>query len=342
MNRADYLRELAWALRGRVGEEELRSLLDYYEEYFEDAGPDREEAVIEELGSPAAVAAQVLEAQGSPMGTPPPLRRRSGAVIALAVGLGAMLLLLGLVGVAAINFYTIRQTPSATLVQESALESTVSLVPGSRPVRPVPSVSEERIDATVKDGIAYLDQAGLEAFSKISIRISIGSIIVERGNDYSISMEWHTDSDDLRWSNESGTLKIWSARTGGGRNQRGGSVRVTVPEGALLTDCDLETGLGGIEWKDVLLSGELEASTGLGDIDLSGDITGEADLETGMGDIDVRLRGKADDYALELEAGMGSVKVNGEKVSTDYETRGGSNHLSCTAGMGDIVVRIAP
>lgn len=339
MNRADYLRELALILRGRVGEEELRSLLDYYEEYFEDAGPDREEAVIEELGTPAAVAAQVLEAQGGPMRAQPPHRRRSGAVIALAVGLGAVLLFLGLVGVAAINFHTIRQSPSATLVEESALESTVSLVPGSRPIL---SVSEDRIEATVKDGIAYLEQDGLEAFSEISIRISIGSIIVERGRDYALFLEWYTDSDDLRWSCEDGTLKVWSTRTGGGRNQRGGTVRVTVPEDALLTDCDLETGLGGIDVKDCLLSGELEATTGLGHIGLSGAVTGEADLETGLGDIDVRLKGKTEDYALELEAGTGSVKLNGEKVSADYETRGGPNSLSCTAGLGDILVRIAP
>lgn len=53
------MRELADAL-GRLGAEERSEALAYYEEYFNRAGPEREQEVIRELGSPAAVAARIL------------------------------------------------------------------------------------------------------------------------------------------------------------------------------------------------------------------------------------------------------------------------------------------
>ena len=41
-------------------EEERANALRYYEEYFDDAGPENETKAIEELGEPAKVAAQIL------------------------------------------------------------------------------------------------------------------------------------------------------------------------------------------------------------------------------------------------------------------------------------------
>ena len=59
MNRAEYLAALRRAL-SVLPEEERASALSYYEEYFDDAGPENEATAIEELGDPAKVAAQIL------------------------------------------------------------------------------------------------------------------------------------------------------------------------------------------------------------------------------------------------------------------------------------------
>ena len=56
MNRAEYMRELSYLLQD-VPDEEREEALQYYEDYFDDAGPDREEQVIAELGRPEKVAA---------------------------------------------------------------------------------------------------------------------------------------------------------------------------------------------------------------------------------------------------------------------------------------------
>lgn len=56
MSRKEYMDQLAYLLQD-LPEEECNEALVYYEDYFDDAGPDKEDEVILELGSPQKVAA---------------------------------------------------------------------------------------------------------------------------------------------------------------------------------------------------------------------------------------------------------------------------------------------
>jgi len=60
VNRAEYMKELAYLLQD-VPDGEREEALQYYEDYFDDAGPEREEQVIAELGRPEKVAAIIRE-----------------------------------------------------------------------------------------------------------------------------------------------------------------------------------------------------------------------------------------------------------------------------------------
>lgn len=55
MNKEEFLRQLEQLLSD-IPEMERREAMDYYENYFEDAGPENEMKIIEELGSPQKVA----------------------------------------------------------------------------------------------------------------------------------------------------------------------------------------------------------------------------------------------------------------------------------------------
>lgn len=59
MNRNEYMAALRRAL-SVLPEEERASALRYYEEYFDDAGPENEQKVISDLGAPDKVAEQIL------------------------------------------------------------------------------------------------------------------------------------------------------------------------------------------------------------------------------------------------------------------------------------------
>ncbi|MBP8855998.1 MAG: DUF1700 domain-containing protein [Oscillospiraceae bacterium] len=70
MNKAEFLAALSGELAS-VTTEEREAALDYYSEYFADAGVENEPSVLEELGSPAQVAANIRSNCGS---VPAPIR----------------------------------------------------------------------------------------------------------------------------------------------------------------------------------------------------------------------------------------------------------------------------
>lgn len=58
MNRSEFLKRLEQGL-ARISKEERDAALDYYNEYFDEAGEENEQKVIDELGSPAQIAARI-------------------------------------------------------------------------------------------------------------------------------------------------------------------------------------------------------------------------------------------------------------------------------------------
>ena len=59
MNREEYLKRLSFLLKD-LPEEEIEDAIAYYEDYFEDAGPENEQAILKELGSPQELANQII------------------------------------------------------------------------------------------------------------------------------------------------------------------------------------------------------------------------------------------------------------------------------------------
>lgn len=93
MTRQEYMQQLA-VLLAAMPEAERRDALDYYEEYFDAAGPEKEAQTIQELGSPQNVAEKIWEGTGAQPGTPMPdsnmpeqgsRRRKSPVWIVLAI-----------------------------------------------------------------------------------------------------------------------------------------------------------------------------------------------------------------------------------------------------------------
>ena len=58
MNRTEYMRQLESLLQN-ISATEREEALQYYNEYFNDAGPENEQNVIEALGNPAKVAENI-------------------------------------------------------------------------------------------------------------------------------------------------------------------------------------------------------------------------------------------------------------------------------------------
>ena len=59
MNRNEYMKRLGYRLR-RLPKEDFDRAMEYFTEYFEEAGPENEQQAIEDLGAPEAAADQIV------------------------------------------------------------------------------------------------------------------------------------------------------------------------------------------------------------------------------------------------------------------------------------------
>ena len=85
MNRDEFLRELSRELR-RLPRDEYEKAMDYYVEFFNDAGPENEKTVIADLGTPKEVAAQIImDAAVERMHEPPKSARRGLGTIWMVI-----------------------------------------------------------------------------------------------------------------------------------------------------------------------------------------------------------------------------------------------------------------
>lgn len=149
MNRLQFMEELKNRLN-QLPPEELAGALMYYSEYFDDAGAENEAQVINELGTPAQVAEQILEDYAAksgrqmPVAAAEPKAKRSVGSIALicvlavfaapiilpvAVAIAASLfavffslfvaagaLIVSGIAVAGVSFTVVLQSPPTTLM----------------------------------------------------------------------------------------------------------------------------------------------------------------------------------------------------------------------------------
>ena len=66
-------------------------------------------------------------------------------------------------------------------------------------------------------------------------------------------------------------------------------------------------------------------------------LLGGCELDMGVGEANITLIGSKDDYALDIESGVGGVRVDGTSV-TDYGSSG-ANRVEINGGVGAIDIR---
>lgn len=352
MNRQEYLRALDAALSNLVSAQERENILRYYEEYFDEAGPDGEQALIEELGNPFELAGRLAEEGGFAPGTAAPRSGMSrGAKTGLiAVGTAAACLLL--LGALKIGMFGVPKKGVAAFESKDAISTQI-------PVATVMPGSEVEISSGV-DSNAYLG----EAFAAVKLEIAVGDVeLYTEGDKYQVELSWDQSKNyEMTAAIRKGELLVTSTGSGSGVNVGGYAAKVTiiVPEGSALTDVELDTGMGDIR-VDRIAAVELEADTGMGDItvenctvsdtlkadtgmgsiDFQGYLAQETELDTGMGDIDAKVLDERVKCSYELESGLGEVRIDGRKQGS-FATGVGSVpdlELEASSGLGDVTVQ---
>lgn len=83
----------------------------------------------------------------------------------------------------------------------------------------------------------------------------------------------------------------------------------------------------------------LDMELGVGELILVSELIGECDIEQGIGAAGITLKGNADDYSIQVEKGIGSIKIDGQSVSNNTVLGTGANELEVNGGIGEIDIK---
>lgn len=104
----------------------------------------------------------------------------------------------------------------------------------------------------------------------------------------------------------------------------------------LANGVEIDGGVGNITLSKVLFK-DANINSGVGNLKLSGQLVGENKIDGGVGSVHLNLNGEEEDYNIKVESGIGKIRLNGEKISREYQSRKGTdNSIYVNAGLGDV------
>lgn len=363
MTRQEYMQQLA-ALLAAMPEAERRDALDYYEEYFDAAGPEKEAQTIQELGSPQNVAEKIWEGTGAQFGTPMPdnsmpeqgsRRRKSPVWIVLAILAILIVVLLVFIGsFIIVTKYQYSIAESATAEEVPSQETT-----GGTTENMDESTDENTETAITKESAKSESTNRLESSTMTLDAKQVQTMVLDLDcGEVAFVRSNAADEITLRFEN---FYSDWLERT---VDESGFSVRYKIPKGYIsgsdptptlsialpeikLEQIELNLNLGSADlgtlkaksiqadlalgslYADELQTGQLDATLALGSAELGTVQAERVTIENAQGDVTIsRLVGASQ---VQVTDQLGNIALTlGEKAD------GYSVQAAC--GLGSITV----
>lgn len=363
MTRQEYMQQLA-ALLAAMPEAERRDALDYYEEYFDAAGPEKEAQTIQELGSPQNVAEKIWEGTGAQSGTPMPdnsmpeqgsRRRKSPVWIVLAILAILIVVLLVFIGsFKIVTKYQYSIAESATAEEVPPQEAT-----GGATENMDESTDENTETAITKESAKSESTNRLESSTMTLDAKQVQTMVLDLDcGEVAFVRSNAADEITLRFEN---FYSDWLERT---VDESGFSVRYKIPKGYIsgsdptptlsialpeieLEQIELNLNLGSADlgtlkaksiqadlalgslYADELQTGQLDATLALGSAELGTVQAERVTIENAQGDVTIdRLLGASQ---VQVTDQLGNIALTlGEKAD------GYSVQAAC--GLGSITV----
>ena len=363
MTRQEYMQQLA-ALLAAMPEAERRDALDYYEEYFDAAGPEKEAQTIQELGSPQNVAEKIWEGTGAQFGTPMPdnsmpeqgsRRRKSPGWIVLAILAILIVVLLVFIG----SFKIVTKYQYSIAESATAEEVPLQEATGGATENMDESTDENTETAITKESAKSESTNRLESSTMTLDAKQVQTMVLDLDcGEVAFVRSNAADEITLRFEN---FYSDWLERT---VDESGFSVRYKIPKGYIsgsdptptlsialpeieLEQIELNLNLGSADlgtlkaksiqadlalgslYADELQTGQLDATLALGSAELGTVQAERVTIENAQGDVTIsRLVGASQ---VQVTDQLGNIALTlGEKAD------GYSVQAAC--GLGSITV----
>ena len=99
----------------------------------------------------------------------------------------------------------------------------------------------------------------------------------------------------------------------------------------------IDSGAGEVVIKDGSVN-NLDLDMGIGKVKLNLEVIGNSEIDAGIGELNLVLLGNDDDYRINVDKGIGSIKFNGESVDAETTVGNGDNIIDIDGGVGNINV----
>jgi DUF4097 and DUF4098 domain-containing protein YvlB len=101
-----------------------------------------------------------------------------------------------------------------------------------------------------------------------------------------------------------------------------------------------EGGVGSIHLEEVNFQ-NTDFDCGVGSVNIKGVLLGENKLECGVGEVVLDLEGNINDYDLDIESGVGTIRVNGQRMEdTSHTNRSADHSIEVDGGVGNVKIDI--
>ena len=363
MTRQEYMQQLA-ALLAAMPEAERRDALDYYEEYFDAAGPEKEAQTIQELGSPQNVAEKIWEGTGAQFGTPMPdnsmpeqgsRRRKSPVWIVLAILAILIVVLLVFIGsfkIVTKYQYSIAESATAEEVppQETTGEATENMDE---------STDENTETAITKESAKSESTNRLESSTMTLDAKQVQTMVLDLDcGEVAFVRSNAADEITLRFEN---FYSDWLERT---VDESGFSVRYKIPKGYIsgsdptptlsialpeieLEQIELNLNLGSADL-GTLKAKSIQADLALGSLYADELQTGQLDATLALGSAElgtvqeerVTIENAQGDVTISRLVGASQVQVTDQlgNIALTLGDKGDSYSVQAACGLGSITV----
>jgi DUF4097 and DUF4098 domain-containing protein YvlB len=100
----------------------------------------------------------------------------------------------------------------------------------------------------------------------------------------------------------------------------------------------LDGGVGSVSFKDIYFE-DMDLDCGVGNVWIEGKVIGDSTIDCGVGNVDLNLIGRPEDYDFDIEAGVGRVRLNGERISKEYRKNNeAASSIEIDGGVGNVEI----
>lgn len=103
-------------------------------------------------------------------------------------------------------------------------------------------------------------------------------------------------------------------------------------------EVSIDGGVGNVNLTDISFR-NADLNCGVGNLKIEGELLGDNKIECGVGDVDLELEGNEEDYDLNVDSGVGTVRVNDEKISGRYNNDNADNSIDINGGIGNVRIK---